>query len=221
MSSINTCLDQGSAEISGKGGTSRKVRLEWFDEESDEESYDPRNFDSKLKMVHTSTKQEEEEEEGEDGEESQGPKYSRQTLKMLRRMDEKKINYDLLFALLEYICLKAEDSTVPANGAILVFLPGMPEIRKLYDLLASHSELGDPSKYLLIALHSTLSSEHQERAFDVPPDGLRKIVLSTNIAETGVTIKDVTIVVDTGMAKVVRYIKSQNTVEICVSSFSF
>ncbi|ORZ02997.1 P-loop containing nucleoside triphosphate hydrolase protein [Syncephalastrum racemosum] len=203
--------DQGSADISGKGGTSRKVRLEWFEEESDEESYKPRDFGSKLRTVDTIAKEMDEEDNVED---DQGPKYSRQTIRMLRRMDENKINYDLLFALLEYICSNADTSKVPEKGAILVFLPGMPEIRKLYDLLSSHPELGDSSKYLLIALHSTLSSEHQERAFEVPPDGIRKIVLSTNIAETGVTIKDVTVVVDTGMAKVVSYDEKRRVTQL-------
>lgn len=138
---------------------------------------------------------------------------------MIHRMDDKKINYELILELMEYICLH-EKSTgefqeqekltsdgfqIPKTGAILIFLPGINEIRKLYDLVASHSKLNDPGKFLTIALHSTLSSENQEKAFEVPPDGMRKIVLSTNIAETGVTISDVTIVIDTGMAKIVSY----------------
>lgn len=143
-------------------------------------------------------------------------KYSKQTLKMIKRMDDKKINYYLILELLEYICIskpketgkdnaQKEDTSIPSTGAILIFLPGINEIRALYDLISSHHILSDPEKFLLIPLHSTLTSEHQEKAFDVPPKGIRKIVLSTNIAETGVTISDVTAVIDTGMARVVRY----------------
>ncbi|KAI8068723.1 hypothetical protein BC940DRAFT_33939 [Gongronella butleri] len=94
---------------------------------------------------------------------------------------------------------------VPSTGAILVFLPGMLEIRKTYDLIASHSKLGKAEKFSLVVLHSSLSSEMQQKAFEIPENGVRKIVLSTNIAETGVTIPDVTVVIDTGMANIVSY----------------
>ncbi|KAI7866161.1 P-loop containing nucleoside triphosphate hydrolase protein [Spinellus fusiger] len=195
--------EQGSVEVAGKFGSSRKVRLEWFEDDSDaDDPYDPTYIESKLTSVT----------HPEDEDETNTVKYSKQTYKMLRRMDENKINYDILLHLIEYICIYAQEqkeyletSQIPSTGAILIFLPGMPEIRKLFDIVSSHHQLGDPEKYLLIALHSALSSEHQERAFDTPPPGVRKIILSTNIAETGVTISDVTIVIDTGMAKVISY----------------
>lgn len=123
---------------------------------------------------------------------------------MIKRMDDKKINYDLILELLDHIVNKKTKNIVPDTGAILIFLPGMNEIRKVFDLVSSHHVLGNPEKYVLIALHSTLSSEHQEKAFEIPPEGVRKIVFSTNIAETGVTISDVTVVIDTGMSRVVR-----------------
>ena len=56
----------------------------------------------------------------------------------------------------------------------------------------------------MLALHSVLSSEDQSKAFTTPPVGIRKIVLATNIAETGITIPDVVFVIDTGKAKEVR-----------------
>ncbi|KAI9029584.1 P-loop containing nucleoside triphosphate hydrolase protein [Phycomyces nitens] len=189
--------DQGSVAVAGKHGSSQRVRIEWYeDDDDDNDPYDPTRVESKLTVAPVQ----------EDDGQPKSKQYSKQTAKMLRRIDEAKINYDIMIQLLEYICLECQDDeSVPSTGAILVFLPGMPEIRKVYDLVSSHSQLGDPQRFLLIALHSALSSEHQERAFDIPPDGIRKIVLSTNIAETGVTISDVTVVVDTGMAKVVSY----------------
>lgn len=190
-----------------------------FEEDSDDDDpYDPTRIESKLTIEPSATSTDAEDDD------VGSKQYNRQTRKMVKRMDDKKINYDLILQLLDYICIpKKENKTeremeadkankldtkkfnVPDTGAILIFLPGMNEIRKLYDLVLSHHVFGDAKKFLLIALHSTLSSEHQEKAFDIPPDGVRKIVFSTNIAETGVTISDVTIVIDTGMAKVVSY----------------
>ncbi|KAL0141621.1 P-loop containing nucleoside triphosphate hydrolase protein [Mucor lusitanicus] len=209
--------EYGNIHVSGQHGSSKRVHYEMFEEDSDDDDpYDPTRIESKL-TVESAASTDTEDDDGET------KKYSRQTRKMIKRMDEKKINYDLILELLDHICIPKKSKTpeeveadrarelqtkgfnVPDTGAILVFLPGMNEIRKLYDLVSSHHVFGDESKFLLIALHSALSSEHQEKAFDVPPKGVRKIVFSTNIAETGVTISDVTIVIDTGMAKVVSY----------------
>ena len=60
---------------------------------------------------------------------------------------------------------------------------------------------GDPSRFVLIGLHSVLSSSAQRVAFDTPPSGIRKIVVATNIAETGITIPDVVYVIDSGRVK--------------------
>ncbi len=57
----------------------------------------------------------------------------------------------------------------------------------------------------MIPLHSVLTSQDQSEAFDVPPPGCRKIVIATNIAETGITIPDVVFVIDTGKAKENRF----------------
>ena len=56
-------------------------------------------------------------------------------------------------------------------------------------------------RYRIIALHSVLTSQDQSQAFDIPPQGCRKIVIATNIAETGITIPDVVFVIDTGKVK--------------------
>lgn len=60
-------------------------------------------------------------------------------------------------------------------------------------------------KHIIIPLHSTIAPEDQKRAFVRPPAGVRKIVVSTNIAETSVTIEDVVYVVDSGKLKERRF----------------
>jgi HrpA-like RNA helicase len=61
------------------------------------------------------------------------------------------------------------------------------------------------NKHVIIPLHSTIAPEDQKRAFLRPPAGVRKIVVSTNIAETSVTIEDVVYVIDSGMLKERRF----------------
>ena len=60
-------------------------------------------------------------------------------------------------------------------------------------------------RHWIIALHSILSSADQQSVFNVPPPGVRKIVIATNIAETGITIPDVVFVIDAGKVKENRY----------------
>ncbi|CAJ1935709.1 unnamed protein product [Cylindrotheca closterium] len=122
------------------------------------------------------------------------PKYSKETIHSLSIIDEEKINYPLLADLLEHI------STTQEEGAILVFMPGMMEITKAIDEMYK-KEIFQSSKVVIYPLHSSLSSAEQKAIFDVPPQGVRKIVVSTNIAETSITIEDVVYVVDSGKLK--------------------
>ena len=62
-------------------------------------------------------------------------------------------------------------------------------------------------RFMILGLHSSLSSAEQSKVFLVPPCGVRKIVLATNIAETGVTIPDVVFVIDSGRVKENRYVR--------------
>ncbi len=127
--------------------------------------------------------------------------YSPKTLVTLAKLDEYRISYGLIVNLLEKIATM--EIYLPYSKAILVFLPGLAEIRRLNDMLAGHRTF--KNGWYIYALHSTIATDDQERAFLVPPPGIRKIVLATNIAETGITIPDVTCVIDTGKHKEMRY----------------
>ena len=94
------------------------------------------------------------------------------------------------------------------EGAILVFLPGLDEMVKVDELLRNENILDvdfqNASKFKMFMLHSSIS-DSQKDVFDPVPDGCRKVILGTNIAETSVTIPDVQYVVDTGKLREKRY----------------
>jgi len=139
-------------------------------------------------------------------------RYSEETNKQLSYMDHTKINYDIVEETLQIIEESPKFASVPRDeGAVLVFLPGLMEITKVSERLARHPIFGDPSKALVLSLHSVLSGDEHAKAFERPRRGVRKIVLSTNIAETGVTIPDVVFVIDAGKVKSQRYHEPTNT----------
>ena len=83
------------------------------------------------------------------------------------------------------------------EGYVLVFLPGVAESRRAAEAC---SELARGADLLVLPLHGSLSGEEQDRA--LRPAERRKIILSTNVAETSVTIDGVVAVVDSGLARI-------------------
>jgi ATP-dependent helicase HrpB len=84
-----------------------------------------------------------------------------------------------------------------AFGDVLIFLPGMAEIRRVESELR---QAGGARGEEILLLHGELSREEQDRALH--PSAKRKIILATNIAESSVTIPGVNTVVDAGLARV-------------------
>ena len=82
------------------------------------------------------------------------------------------------------------------DGHVLVFLPGAAEIRRAQSACAS---MAQRNGWLLLPLSGDQSAEEQDRA--VTPSQHRKIVLSTNVAESSVTIEGVSAVIDSGLAR--------------------
>lgn len=86
------------------------------------------------------------------------------------------------------------------SDGLLVFLPGLPEIRQT----ARHLEtLKDRYDFALLPLHGDLPPEQQDLA--LAPGTRRKVVLATNVAETSVTVEGITAVIDTGLARVMQF----------------
>ena len=87
-------------------------------------------------------------------------------------------------------------------GDILCFLPGEKIIK---DCMGRLGNAPFGRKLHLVPLYGRLAKEEQERVFDPAPFGRKKVVISTNIAETSVTIAGITTVIDSGLAKLNHY----------------
>ncbi|KAI8902060.1 P-loop containing nucleoside triphosphate hydrolase protein [Globomyces pollinis-pini] len=95
----------------------------------------------------------------------------------------------------------------PLGGDILVFLTGQEEIESLESLINEQAKLLEPSapKLLVCPIFASLPTSQQTKVFEPTPAGMRKVVISTNIAETSITISGIAYVIDSGMVKVKSY----------------
>ncbi|CAG9773153.1 unnamed protein product [Ceutorhynchus assimilis] len=123
-------------------------------------------------------------------------KYCKSVITELSKPQSEELNIFLIFALIRKICENFDD-----NGAILVFVPGFGEIQKICNKI-EESIYFPRSKYIVIPLHSQLPTTEQKQIFNPAPRGMRKIIVSTSIAETSITIDDVTTVIDCGYIKI-------------------
>src|SRR5262252_5676389 len=83
------------------------------------------------------------------------------------------------------------------SGHVLVFLPGAAEIRRA---ARSSEQLAARAGMLIAPLHGDLPPEEQDRA--VQPSKQRRLILSTNVSESSITIDGVTAVIDSGLARI-------------------
>lgn len=116
-------------------------------------------------------------------------------------------NLQFLEYLIFYIC----ENKPP--GAILVFLPGYERISKLNTILQKPSSVRYQElakKIQVYPLHSMMPTVNQRSIFQPAPRGMRKVILSTILAETSVTIDDVVYVINAGKTKYQDYDVIQN-----------
>ncbi|XP_076646959.1 putative ATP-dependent RNA helicase DHX34 [Halictus rubicundus] len=115
------------------------------------------------------------------------------------------------------------DQKYAANekGDLLIFLSGMSEITAVVDAAKEYSQ--KKNNWIVLPLHSTLSINEQDKVFDFAPDDVRKCIVSTNIAETSITIDGIRFVADSGKVKEMNYdpsCKMQRLKEFWISKAS-
>lgn len=118
--------------------------------------------------------------------------------------DELELPYPLVALMIAHVLQKSD------SGHVLVFLPGWEEIQAVQRILMDTNlflglDFTNSSNFRLHVLHSSIPLSEQQQIFEPAPAGVRRVILSTNIAETSVTIPDVVYVVDTAKIKENRY----------------
>uniref|UniRef100_A0A182T1H2 RNA helicase n=1 Tax=Anopheles maculatus TaxID=74869 RepID=A0A182T1H2_9DIPT len=106
---------------------------------------------------------------------------------------DEKVDHSLIFDIIMFIC------NHQSEGGILVFLPGYDDIQEQYELITNKAPALDCLRVCM--LHSKMQTIDQHAVFKPVPSGVRKIILSTNIAETSITMDDVVYVIDSGKVK--------------------
>lgn len=107
------------------------------------------------------------------------------------------------------------------KGDLLIFMSGLKEIETIVEAATEYAE--KDKNWIILSLHSSLSIADQDKVFDYAPDGIRKCIVSTNIAETSVTIDGIRFVVDSGKMKEMSYdpqTKMQRLKEFWISKAS-
>ncbi|XP_063696057.1 dosage compensation regulator isoform X2 [Culicoides brevitarsis] len=130
-------------------------------------------------------------------------KYSPQTREVMSKLSESEVSFELIESILLYI------KSLNQEGAVLVFLPGWNLIFALMKHLQMKREFSD-SSYRILPLHSQIPREDQRRVFERVPPGVTKVILSTNIAETSITIDDIVYVIDICKARMKLFTSHNN-----------
>lgn len=99
--------------------------------------------------------------------------------------------------LAEEVAQKVNEVFRQEQGSMLVFLPGQKEIQQVYKLLAPLQT----GRVMVTPLYGNLSLDEQNKAIEAVPEGRRKIVLATDIAETSLTIHGIRVVIDAGLSR--------------------
>lgn len=108
------------------------------------------------------------------------------------------------YVAIQFAIEQAERMVDLSQSSVLVFLPGWEEITRAKEILERNPQ------YQILCLHSSVGNEEQMQCFLPAENGKRKVILSTNIAESGVTIDDIGAVIDVGRAKEKSYVMKKS-----------
>ncbi|KAJ3663291.1 hypothetical protein Zmor_007594 [Zophobas morio] len=94
----------------------------------------------------------------------------------------------------------------PPSGDVLIFMPGQEDIEVTCEVLAERlSEIENAPELSILPIYSQLPSDLQAKIFQRSPEGIRKCVVATNIAETSLTVDGIIFVIDSGYCKLKVY----------------
>ncbi|MFN8718025.1 MAG: ATP-dependent helicase HrpB [Gemmatimonas sp.] len=96
------------------------------------------------------------------------------------------------------------EALADSEGDVLVFLPGMGEQRRVAERLEGDTAMA-AARVRVHVLHGSMPLTEQDAALAPAPPGARKVVLSTSVAETSLTVEGVRVVVDAGLSRVPRF----------------
>lgn len=125
------------------------------------------------------------------------PRHTIPIEELVKRVDESHCDFDMIGQLVKSLIQTKDDS-----GSILVFMSGAPEINKAINAIEKATR-GIPID--LLPLHGGLQPKDQNKIFSPARSGHTKIIVSTNIAETSITIPDCTFVIDSCREKQSSY----------------
>ena len=109
-------------------------------------------------------------------------------------------------------------STTGDAGNVLVFLPGIADIRKAQEALLESGDFDENSDTELCVLHSSVSIDEQKKV--LAPSQKRRVILSSAIAETSLTVPGVTTVIDSGLARINRIDLNTGMEKLCTETES-
>ncbi len=159
-----------------------------------------------------------------------GRTYPVQVFNLIKEPGKNAINNYIDMCLSCIMQILISDEKEYKKGDILVFLPGQEDIEDLQELLNSRKEILKnkfPEKnifFKVLPLYSSMPYNEQMKIFIpiYPIDGkiTRKIILSTNIAETSLTIKNIKFIIDCGFFKMRKYIHKLNIDTLQINQIS-
>jgi len=121
-------------------------------------------------------------------------RYSANTIATLRAIDDRYIPLGIVAAVLRWRL------RLPDSQGVIIFMPGQKEITATKHWLESDEEL--QARCVFVEFHSTAGVQAHRAAFAAVPSHLMKVIISTNIAETSLTILGVDCVIDSGLIRI-------------------